>query len=65
MFLRMITKEKYIEYLISTPINYTCTNLSEHIENVSHDAISDYLKKRDIARLEKIIALMKKSGDSK
>ena len=40
----MITKEKYIEYLISTPINYTCTNLSEHMENVSHDAISDYLK---------------------
>lgn len=44
----MITKEKYIEYLISTPINYTCTNLSEHLENVSHDAISNYLKKNKI-----------------
>ena len=41
----MITKEKYIEYLISTPINYTCTNLSEHLENISHDVISNYLKK--------------------
>jgi hypothetical protein len=44
----MITKEKYIEYLISTPINYTCTNLSEHIEDVSHDAISDYLRRARI-----------------
>lgn len=57
----MITKEKYIEYLISTPINYTCTNLSEHLENVSHDAISDYLKKNKITpnenwkRVEKLI----------
>ena len=23
----MITKQKYVEYLVSTPINYTCTNL--------------------------------------
>jgi hypothetical protein len=57
----MITKEKYIEYLISTPINYTCTNLSDHLENVSHDAISDYLKKNKITpnenwkRVEKLI----------
>lgn len=57
----MITKEKYIEYLISTPINDTCTNLSEHLENVSHDAISDYLKKTKITpnenwkRVEKLI----------
>lgn len=39
----MITKQKYIECLISTPINYTCTNLAEHLEGVSHDAITDYL----------------------
>ena len=57
----MITKEKYIEYLISTPINYTCTNLSEHLENVSHDAVSDYLKKNKLTpnenwkRVEKLI----------
>lgn len=41
----MITKRQYIEYLISTPINYTCSNLAEHLEGVSHDAISDYLQR--------------------
>ncbi|MCJ7703107.1 MAG: transposase [Anaerolineales bacterium] len=41
----MITKEKYVEYLISTPINYTCTNLAEHLDEVSHDVISNYLKR--------------------
>lgn len=44
----MITKQQYIEYLICTPINYTCTNLSEHLENISHDVISDYLKQKRI-----------------
>lgn len=39
----MITKQQYVEYLISTPINYTCTNLAEHLEAVSHDVVSDYL----------------------
>jgi hypothetical protein len=41
----MITKQQYVEYLISTPINYTCTNLAEHLEGVSHDVVSDYLEK--------------------
>ena len=41
----MITKQQYVEYLISTPINYTCTNLAEHLEGVSHDAITDYLSR--------------------
>lgn len=40
----MITKKQYIEYLLSTPINYTCTNLSEHLENVSHDTVTDFLQ---------------------
>lgn len=39
----MIRKSQYIEYLISTPANYTCANLAEHLEGVSHDAVSDYL----------------------
>ncbi len=39
----MITKKQYIEYLLSTPINYTCSNLSEHLENVSHDTVTDFL----------------------
>ena len=41
----MITKRQYIEYLISTPVKYTCSNLAEHLEGVSHDAISDYLQR--------------------
>ena len=41
----MITKQKYIEYLISTPVNYTCSNLAAHLEKVSHDAVSDYLRR--------------------
>lgn len=40
----MISKNQYIEYLLSTPINYTCSNLSEHLENVSHDSVTDFLQ---------------------
>lgn len=40
----MITKRDYIEYLISTPMNYTCSNLATHLENVSHDVVTDYLQ---------------------
>jgi len=35
---------KYVEYLISTPLNYTCSNLADHLENTSHDAVTDYLQ---------------------
>ena len=41
----MITKQQYVEYLISTPINYTCSNLAEHLDGVSHDTVSDYLQR--------------------
>jgi hypothetical protein len=44
----MITGEKYIEYLIRTPFNYTCTNLSDHAGDISHDSVSDFLKKKRI-----------------
>ncbi len=43
-----MTKQQYIEYLIATCSNYTCTNLSEHLEGApgtSHDSISDYLRR--------------------
>ena len=48
----MNTKQKYIEYLISTPINYTCTHLSEHLDGVSHDVISNFLKRSRITPRE-------------
>lgn len=39
----MVTKKQYVEYLLHTPINYTGTNLANHLEDVSHDSVSDYL----------------------
>ena len=41
----MITKRQYVEHLISTPVNYSRTNLAEHLEGVSHDVVSDYLQR--------------------
>ena len=40
----VMTKEQYIEFLISTPLNYTCTHLADHLSGVSHDSITDFLK---------------------
>jgi hypothetical protein len=33
----------YCQYLPSSPINYTVTNLADHLEGVSHDPINRYL----------------------
>jgi len=41
----MITKQHYIEYVLNTPVNYTCSNLAEHLDGVSHDAVSDFLQR--------------------
>jgi hypothetical protein len=46
-----MNKQQYIEYLIATPGNYTCTNLADHLEGeaaVSHDTISDYLRREKL-----------------
>jgi len=40
----MITKQQYVEYLICTVGNFTGTNLAEHLDQVSHDTITDYLQ---------------------
>ena len=45
----MLTPEQYIEYLVSTPVNYTCTNLAAHLSGVSHDSITDFLKYQRLA----------------
>ena len=39
------TKLDYCQYLLSSQINYTITNLAEHLKNISHDKINYYLKK--------------------
>jgi hypothetical protein len=41
----MIKKREYVEYLLSTPFNYTCTNMADHKEAVSHDVVSDFLQR--------------------
>lgn len=44
----MITREQYIQFLIHTPVNYTGSYLAEHLGSVSHDTVSDFLKKQPI-----------------
>jgi len=47
---QIVTRGQYIEYLVATQGNYTCTHLAEHLTDasgeplVSHDAISDFLR---------------------
>jgi hypothetical protein len=46
-----LTKQQYVEYLIATCRNYTCTNLADHLEGasrVSHDAVSDFLRREKL-----------------
>ena len=44
----MLTKRQYVEYLIATTGNCTCSNLADHLDGdqaVSHDAVSDFLRR--------------------
>jgi hypothetical protein len=38
------TKLDYCHYLLSSPINYTVTNLADHLDEISHDRINRYLR---------------------
>ena len=38
------TKLNYCQYLLSSQINYTLTNLANHLAGISHDKINRYLK---------------------
>lgn len=40
----MFTKVNYCQYLLISQINYTLTNLADHLEQISHDKINRYLK---------------------
>lgn len=40
----MLTQTAYIEYLLSTPTNYTCTHLAAHLPTVSHDQVNRFLR---------------------
>jgi hypothetical protein len=41
----MITKFQYVEYLISRFGNYTGSHLAEHLDDVNHNVITDYLRR--------------------
>ena len=40
----MLTQTAYIEYLLSTPTNYTCTHLAAHLPDASHDQVNRFLR---------------------
>jgi hypothetical protein len=42
------TKLNYCQYLLSSQINYTLTNLAEHLETISHDRINRYLRREKL-----------------
>jgi hypothetical protein len=41
----MLNKHDYISYLLSAQTNYTCTELADHKAGLSHDAVSDFLRR--------------------
>lgn len=56
-----MTQRQYIEYLIATPGNYTCTHLADHLAGEaeqSQDAISDFLRQQKLTprRLWDVVA---------
>jgi RAB protein geranylgeranyltransferase component A len=38
------TKLDYCQYLLSSQINYTITNLADHLKEISYDQINRYLR---------------------
>lgn len=42
------TKLNYCQYLLSSQINYTLTNLADHLEATSHDQINRYLRREKL-----------------
>lgn len=42
------TSQLYCQYLLSSQINYTCTNLADHLADLSHDDVSRFLKEEKL-----------------
>lgn len=55
------TKLDYCQYLLSSQINYTLTNLAEHLETVSHDQINRYLRREKLTT-KKLMQYIDKQG---
>ena len=39
-----LSKLDYCQYLLSSPVNYTLTNMADHVEELSHDRLNRYLR---------------------
>ena len=61
----MRTKRQYVEYLVSTPKNCPCTYLAEHVEEVSHDVVNDFLHQKRFLPREVGKLVKDRSEDSK
>ena len=42
------TKLDYCQYLLSSQVNYTITNLADHLKKCSHDTINRYLRREKL-----------------
>ncbi|MBA3441802.1 MAG: transposase [Pyrinomonadaceae bacterium] len=42
------SRQIYCQYLLSSQINYTCTNLADHTEGLDHTSVYRYLKGEDL-----------------
>ena len=61
----MITKKQYVEYLVSTPKNCTCTYVAEHLADVSHDVVNDFLRQKRFLPAEGWKLVKERIEDSK
>ncbi|BCM91471.1 hypothetical protein IAD21_03344 [Abditibacteriota bacterium] len=43
-----VTKWDYCQYLLCSPLNYTLTNMADHVEGLSHDQLNRYLRGEDL-----------------
>ena len=53
----MLTQTVYIEYLLSTPTNYTCTHLAAHLPDASLDQVNRFLRnsQRPVRQLRELV----------
>jgi hypothetical protein len=61
------TKLNYCQYLLSSQINYTLTNMADHLKSFSHDTINRYLKGEKLSpRLlwEQVAPLVERDPDA-
>ena len=45
----MLTQTAYIQYLLSTPTNYTGTHLAAHLPDASHDQVNRFSRNIHLA----------------